>query len=120
MESLPKGERFTSPFFTPTIRPSIIGSMSVLRPKRSAHGQWPHIDNEKPSRDALSLQKSEEARFARLPQLPHSHELTLCDISGAGYLENEQERGTQVRKPDDLCSETNFRSGPDSNAFRRV
>jgi hypothetical protein len=120
MKSLPKREQFNSAFFTLTIRPSTIGGMSVLRPKRLAQGHWPHIDNEKPHKPALSFQTTKEARFSRLPQLTHSHDLAPCDFFLSGYLKKEQEGRNSSQKPSDLCGETNFRSDPDSNAFRRI
>jgi hypothetical protein len=80
IEPLLKRERFNFGFSTLTIRPNVIGSISMLRPKRRAQGHWPHIDNEKPQKSALSLQKIEEAWLRRLPQLPYSHNLAPCDF----------------------------------------
>jgi hypothetical protein len=62
IEALLQRERFNSAFFTLTILPSIVGSVSVLRPKMRAQGQWLHIDNAKSHKAALSFQKTEEAR----------------------------------------------------------
>jgi hypothetical protein len=70
IETLPKREWFNSAFFTRMILPNIVGSVSVLRPKMRVQGYWLHIDNVKPHNAALSHQKTEEARFTRLPSRP--------------------------------------------------
>jgi hypothetical protein len=81
-----KRERFNSPFFTLTIFPNIIGSISMLRRKILAQGRWPHIVNARPHKNALSLQKTEETRFTRLPQLPYFHDISPCHFFLFGYL----------------------------------
>jgi hypothetical protein len=70
MEPFPKREWFNSSFFTLTICPNIIGSMSVLRPKRRAQRHWLHINNTRPHNAALSLQKTEEACSPDCPSCP--------------------------------------------------
>jgi hypothetical protein len=120
MESLPKREWFNSAFFTLIIRPSVIGRMSVLRPKRRAQGHWLHIDNEKSHKHALPPQKTEKALFIRLPQLPIPMNWHTATSSYSGTWRKNKKGGTQVRKLGDHCGETNFKSNPDSNVFRRV
>jgi hypothetical protein len=68
-------EQFNSAFFALTILRNIIRSMSMLRPKIQAQGHWLHIDNAQPHKKRLSLQKTEEAWFTRLPQLRYSYDL---------------------------------------------
>jgi hypothetical protein len=89
IEALPETERFNSTFFTETILPSIVQSLIVSRPKMQARGYWIHIDNAKPHNSGLSLRKTEELGFIRLPQPPYSHDLAPCDFFLFGYLKKE-------------------------------
>jgi hypothetical protein len=63
--------------------------MNMPCPKIRAQGRWLHIDNAKPHKAALSLQKTEEAWFTILPQLLYSYDLTPCDFFLFGYLKKE-------------------------------
>jgi hypothetical protein len=89
IEALPETERFNSEFFTGTILPSLVRSVSLLRPKMQAQGYWLHIDSAKPYNSVLSLHKTEELGFTRLPQSPYSPDLTPCDFFLFGYLKKE-------------------------------
>jgi hypothetical protein len=55
IETFPKRERFNSDFFSLTILPGIVGSVSVLRSKIRIQGYWLHVDNAKLHNAALSL-----------------------------------------------------------------
>jgi hypothetical protein len=68
IEKLLKREPFNSAFFILIILPSIIENVSVLRSKIQVQDYWLHIDNVKFHAVALSLQKTEEADFTRLPR----------------------------------------------------
>jgi hypothetical protein len=57
VETLPETERFNSTFFTETILPSIVRSVSGFRPKMQAQGYWMLISNAKSHNPAFSLQK---------------------------------------------------------------
>jgi hypothetical protein len=69
--------------------PSIVGSLSVLRPKMRAQSSWLHIDSIQTHDAALSLQKTEEVRFTRLPSPLYSHDLTPCDFFSFRYLKKQ-------------------------------
>jgi hypothetical protein len=101
-EKVLKRERFNSAFFTLTILLNITGSMSMHRPKIRTQGHWLLIDNVKPHKNALSLQKTKEARFTRLPQLPYSYDLILCDFLFE-YLKKEWE-GKNYRSESQVIS----------------
>jgi hypothetical protein len=72
IEGFPKRERFNSAFFAQKILPSMIGIISVVQPKIRAQGDWLHIDHAKLHQACLSLQKTEQAWFARLSSCPIS------------------------------------------------
>jgi hypothetical protein len=67
IEKLPETERFNSAFFTETMPPSLVQSVSLLRPKMQAQASWLHIDNASSDDFALSLHEIEELAFSRLP-----------------------------------------------------
>jgi hypothetical protein len=54
-----------------------------------AQDYWLHIDNAKRHNSALSLHKSEELGFTRLPQPTYSPDFALCDFFLFGYLKKE-------------------------------
>jgi hypothetical protein len=59
-ETVLETERFNSAFFTEIILPSLVQSVSLLRPKMQVQGYWLHIDNAKSHNSALCLHKTEE------------------------------------------------------------
>jgi hypothetical protein len=67
IEALPEIERFNFTFFTQTILPSFVLSVSLLRLKMQAEGYWLDIDNAEFDNSSLSLHKTEELGFTRLP-----------------------------------------------------
>jgi hypothetical protein len=81
IEVLPETERFNSAFFAETILPSVVESVSIIRPKMQGLGHWLQIDNAKSRNSALSLQKTERLKFWRLPQPAYSPDLAPCDFS---------------------------------------
>jgi hypothetical protein len=91
IETLPKREQFNSAFFTLIIFSSIVGSVSVLRLKMWTQDYCPHIDDAKLHNVALSLQKTEEARFTKLLQQLYFPDLIPCDFFLFGYLKKELE-----------------------------
>jgi hypothetical protein len=90
IETLSKRERFNSAFFTLTILPNIVGSVSMLRPKIRAHDYWLHIDNDKLHNAAVPFQKTEEMGFTRLSQPPYSYDLAPCDFFLFRYLKKNK------------------------------
>jgi hypothetical protein len=52
----------------------------------------------------MSLPKTEEARFTRLPQLPYSHDLTLFDFFLFGYMKKERKRGNCRSENEVICA----------------
>jgi hypothetical protein len=112
IESLPKREWFSSAFFTLTIRPNIIRSMNVLRPKKT---------------DASPLATHRQQKTLQTCPVPSEnwsgrvHQIAPAALSpwiGALWhflirvLEKNKKEGTQVRKSCDLGGQTNFRSDP--------
>jgi hypothetical protein len=63
--------------------------MNVFRPKIQAQGYWMHVDNAKSHNSALSLQKTEELGFTRLPPPPYPPDMALCDFFLFGALKKE-------------------------------
>jgi hypothetical protein len=89
IEALPETEWSNSALFTEIILPNLVQSVSLLRPKMQTQCYWLYIDNVKSHNSALSLSKTEELRFTRLPQPPYSPDLTPCDLFLLGYLKKE-------------------------------
>jgi hypothetical protein len=54
-----------------------------------AQSYWPYIDNAIFHNSALSLHKTEELEFTRLPQPPCSSDLAPCDFVLFGYLKKK-------------------------------
>jgi hypothetical protein len=70
IDTLTRTERFNYIFFTITVFQSVAENIKAFCPKMQAQGSWLHIDNAKLHNTALSLQKTEETRFIKLP---HRH-----------------------------------------------
>jgi hypothetical protein len=70
----------------------------VCRPKLKATAAHLHIDNAKPHNSRVSIRKTEEYRFIRVPQLPYSPDLAPCDFFFFGYLKSQLEGETFLDK----------------------
>jgi hypothetical protein len=103
IEALPETERFNSTFFTETILPSIVQSLIVSRPKMQARGYSINIDRATPHNSGLSLRKTEELGFTRLPQPSYSPDLAPCDFFFFGYLKKELQ-GMKFRSGNQVIS----------------
>jgi hypothetical protein len=68
-----------------------------------AEGYWLHIDNAKLDTSALSLYKTEEQRFTRLPQPPYSPDLALDDLFLFSHLKKELQ-GMNFRSQNGMIS----------------
>jgi hypothetical protein len=97
IETFPEIEQFNFSFFTQKILSSFVLSVSLLRPKMQADGYWLDIDNAELHNSPLSLHKTEELGFTRLP----SHSIILTwprDFFRFGYLKKEfQEMNFRLR-----------------------
>jgi hypothetical protein len=119
IERLPKTERFNSAFFTDTIFPSIVQFMSLSCSKMQPQGYWLHIDNAKSRNSALSLDKTEELEFTRLPKLLYSAHLALFGFFLFVYWRKKTPRDEfQIPKRDDLCGDSDFQRNRGSDALR--
>jgi hypothetical protein len=101
IETLSKRKWLNFAFFTLTILSNVVGSVSVFYPKMRDRGYWLHTDNAKSHNDSLSLEKTEEARFTRLPQPPYSLDLAPWDFFLFGYLKKERE-GRNFRSENEM------------------
>jgi hypothetical protein len=70
LEFLPQTEKFNSQFFTETILSSLRATFSVCFLKLKAIAANLQIDNGKPHNARLSIRKTEEYGFIRVPQPP--------------------------------------------------
>jgi hypothetical protein len=86
IEKLPETQRFSSAFFTQTILPSLVQFVGLFRPKMQAQGYSLHINNSTSHNSPLSLHKTEELGFTRLPQPLSSPELAPCNFFRLGDL----------------------------------
>jgi histone-lysine N-methyltransferase SETMAR len=93
-EFLPQGQIYNSHFFTEIILPSIVGTLSVARPKLKTTAAHLYTDNAKPHNFRLSVQKIEEYGFIRVPQPPYSPDLAPCDFFLFRYLKSQLEGKT--------------------------
>jgi hypothetical protein len=63
----------------------------VRRPKLKATAAHLHSDNAEPQNSRLSIEKTEEYEFIRVPQPPYSPDLAPCDFFWFGYLKFQLE-----------------------------
>jgi hypothetical protein len=70
VEALPETEQFNSTFFTETVLPSIVRSVSVFCPTMEAQGYWMQMNKAKLPNSALSFEKTEVFGCTRLTQPP--------------------------------------------------
>jgi hypothetical protein len=94
IEFLPQGQKYNSQFLTESILPSLVACLSGRHPKLKATAAHLHFDNAKPHESRLSIDKLEDCRFIRVPQLPYSPDLAPCDLFMFGYLKFQLESKT--------------------------
>jgi hypothetical protein len=58
-------QKYNLQFFTETILPSLVASLSIRRPKLKETATHLHLDNAKPYNSRLSIEKVEESEFIR-------------------------------------------------------